>query len=161
MENNNQNDYYYDKTEENQNGNQDTQGGYNSGDYSRDRYNNNNPYSDGSDYRAPKAPFPAFQKSRGWSVASLVLSIVSVVCCCLPVLSIVLGALSILFAIISRVNLGYFDGLSIAGLVVGIFGLVMGVSTVVALNSFNFDEFYEEFMKEYEKALEENMNNGI
>ena len=168
MENNNRNDYYYDKTEntkENENGENQYRGDYNSGEYSREKYNNNNPYSNGNPYSnmngygAPRMTY--MPKKRGWSVAALVLSIVSIVCCCLPVVSIVLGALSILFAIISRINLGYFDGLSVAGLVVGIFGLVMGIFTMIGLSSIDWDAFYEEFMREYEKALEENMNNGI
>ena len=150
MDNKNQNDYYYDQTEENSNQ------GY-QGDYARDKFNNNDPYGNSDERVYRNEPLQIPRKTRGWSVASLVLSIISVVCCCLPVLSIVVGALSILFAIISRINLGYFDGLAIAGIVVGIFGLVIGVFTVVALQSVD----WEAFLEEYEKALEESMNGGI
>lgn len=95
------------------------------------------------------------RKSRAWSVASLVVSIFSVICCCLPWPGIVLGALSIVFAVISRKNIGYFDGLAIAGLIVGIFGVVFNVTMIIASYAIESSEFYQEFLKEYEKILNE------
>jgi O-antigen ligase len=88
-------------------------------------------------------------KTVAWSVASLIMGIVSVVCCSLGWTGIVLGALAVIFAILSRRMLGFFDGMSIAGLVLGIFGLVFGVAVVIAINSLP-PEFWEEYMKEFE-----------
>ena len=70
-------------------------------------------------------------RSRGWSVASLVLGIFSILCCCAPIVGVIMGALSITFAVISRISLGYFDGLSIAGLITSIFGIIFGVSMII------------------------------
>lgn len=70
-------------------------------------------------------------RSRGWSVASLVLGILSILCCCAPIAGVIMGALSITFAVISRISLGYFDGLSIAGLITSIFGIIFGVSVII------------------------------
>ncbi len=66
------------------------------------------------------------KNSRAFSVASLASGILSVVFCFLPVLGIILSLLSVVLSVISRRVLGYFDKLSIAGLVSGIFGFVFG-----------------------------------
>ena len=88
-------------------------------------------------------------KTVAWSVASLIAGIVSVVCCSLGWTGIILGALAVIFAILSRRMLGYFDGRSIAGLVLGIFGFVFGVAIVIAINSLP-PEFWEEYYKQFE-----------
>ena len=71
-------------------------------------------------------------KSRAWSVASLILSIISVLCCCSPIVAITAGVVALACSIVSRKTLGYFDGLSIAGLIVAIFGIVFGICVIVA-----------------------------
>lgn len=92
------------------------------------------------------------KKSRVWSVVSLICSIISLLCCCFPVMGIVLGILAIVFAVVSRSSIGYFDGLAIAGLIVGIFGLVFSVAIFVIANSPWFTELLKEY-EEYEKSL--------
>ena len=92
------------------------------------------------------------KKSRVWSVVSLICSIISLLCCCFPVMGIVLGILAIIFAVVSRSSIGYFDGLAIAGLIVGIFGLVFSVAIFVIVNSPWFTELLKEY-EEYEKSL--------
>lgn len=94
-------------------------------------------------------------KTMGWSVASLVLGIISVVCCCLGWAGAILGACAVVFAIISKKRLGYFDGMSVAGLVLGIFGFVFGVALLVVTYSMP-PEFWEEYQKMLEEMLEEN-----
>jgi ABC-type lipoprotein release transport system permease subunit len=63
----------------------------------------------------------------------------------------VLAILAIIFAIVSRRNLGYFDGFSVAGLVIGIFGLVFSLFVGFLAVSGIITEFTQEF----ENALEE------
>lgn len=92
------------------------------------------------------------KKSRVWSVVSLICSIISLLCCCFPVMGIVLGILAIIFAVVSRSSIGYFDGLAIAGLIVGIFGLVFSVAIFVIATSPWFAELLKEY-EEYEKSL--------
>ena len=94
-------------------------------------------------------------KTVAWSVASLIAGIVSVVCCSLGWTGIILGALAVIFAILSRRMLGYFDGMSIAGLILGIFGFVFGVAWVVAMNSLP-PEFWEEVKKSLEEYMKQN-----
>lgn len=65
--------------------------------------------------------------SRIWSLVSLISAVLSVGLCFLPWLGLVFGILSVVFAVISRNNIGYFDTLGLAGLIVGIFGIVFGI----------------------------------
>ena len=67
-------------------------------------------------------------KSLGWSIASIVLGIISVLYGFIGWIGIIIGAAAICFAVISRVRLGYFNTMSVAGLILGIFGMVFGIS---------------------------------
>ncbi len=94
-------------------------------------------------------------KTMGWSVASLVLGILSIACCCFGYAGIIFGAAAIAVAVISRRSLGYFDGMCIAGLLLGIFGTVFGISIIVMIESIpqeEWDKMIEEFMKEMEES---------
>ena len=92
------------------------------------------------------------KNSRAWSVASFAVSISGLLFGFLVSwLSIILGVMSIIFAIISRKNIGYFDRFSIAGLIIGIFSVVFGIMGAILMYIFNnlgyFDELYEELDK--------------
>lgn len=106
---------------------------------------------------AYKTVMDGVPRSRGWSVASLVLGILSVLCCCITYGGLIMGVLAIVFAVISRRNLGYFDGMAIAGLVVGIIGTVFGISIVISdlYLTANPDllESYYKYLEELEKEL--------
>ena len=71
------------------------------------------------------------QKSRIWSVSALILAILSVILCFLPVLSIILGVLAIGLSIVSRVKIGYFDGVGLAAIIVAIFGVVFAFAYII------------------------------
>ena len=81
------------------------------------------------------------QKSMIWSVLSLSLGILSIICCCYGWLGLVLSALSVAFAIVSRANLKYFDGLALAGFIIGIFGLVFSLTVLVSMVLVGTEEF--------------------
>ena len=98
-------------------------------------------------------------KTLGWSVASMVVGILSVVCCFLGWSGLILGIAAIVFSVISRRQLGYFDGMSVAGLILGIFGFVFGVAMLIAVNFLITEEMLEEFWQEYYKQLED-LENG-
>jgi hypothetical protein len=95
------------------------------------------------------------QKNRIWSVGSLVIGIMSVLCCCLEWPGLIFGVLAIVFAILSRKNLGYFDGLAIAGVILGIFGTVFSVFMIIGGYVLETSEFYNEFITEFEKQYGE------
>ena len=70
-------------------------------------------------------------KTLGWSVASMIFGILSLICCCIPFGGLFFSAAAIVLAVVARKTLKYFDGMAIAGLILGIFGAVMGVTGVV------------------------------
>lgn len=78
---------------------------------------------------------PTFQNgmnnnSNGMAVASLVLGIIAVCCCCVPALSLVLGILAIVFSVLSRKNPAK-SGLGTAGLVLGIIASVLAIVSII------------------------------
>ena len=99
-------------------------------------------------------------KTLSWSVASLVVGIMSVVCCFLGWSGIILGIAAILLSVLSRKKLGFFDGMSVAGLILGIFGFVFGISVIIAVNFLVTEEMIEEFWQEYYKQMEDFENGG-
>lgn len=85
-------------------------------DYNQQYQNNNNYY---------QQPAPT-QKRNNMAIASMVCGIVALVMCCMG-LSLPLGALAILFAILSRRKGQTMNSMSIAGIVTGIIGLLLGI----------------------------------
>ena len=71
------------------------------------------------------------QYTRAWSVASLTVALASVVFCFLGWVGVVLSVVAISLSVLSRAKLKYFDNMAIAGLIIGIFGAVFGVTTIV------------------------------
>lgn len=121
--------------------------------------NNQNSYGN-QDYAFETLMRNGRPKTFGWSVASMIIGIMSVVCCFLGWSGLVLGAAAVVFSIVSRRRLGYFDGMSVAGLILGIFGFVFGVSMLIAVNFLITEEMMEEFWQEYYKQLEDLENGG-
>jgi hypothetical protein len=113
-------------------------------------YNNQYQQGDGQDYAFQTLMRNGRPKTKGWSVASMVLGIISVICCCGGWCSIILGIGAIILAIVSRKSLGYFDGMSVAGIVLGIFGFVLGITLIIGIAMLP-DEFWDEFWAEYNK----------
>ena len=68
------------------------------------------------------------QNRRTWSVASLALAVLSVLLLSFPVFGLIFGVLSVGAGIMSRRNLGYFDKLTLAGVIIGIFGIVFSLA---------------------------------
>lgn len=118
----------------------------NNGNYESNGYNPN-------DYAFRTVMRNGRPKTLGWSVASMVCGIVGVVCCCFGWSALFLGAIAIALAIVSRVKLGYFDGMSIAGLILGIFAFVFGLAIVAVI--FANPEMIEQYLEEYMKQIEE------
>ncbi len=116
---------------------------------------NNGQSNNGEDYIYKKVMLDK-QHSRAWSLASLIVSIASLICCCfVSWLGIVLSSFSIVFAIISRKNIGYFDGLSLAGLIIGIFGIVFGAASIILAFLMESSGIYDELLKELEEVENE------
>ncbi len=79
-------------------------------------------------------------KTMGWSIIALVTGAVSVVTAYFGWSSLILGVLSIVFAVVSRIKLGYFDGKTIAGFILGIHGVLLGATVIGFVMNMSEDE---------------------
>ena len=72
------------------------------------------------------------KKNGNWmTITSLILSILSIVCCCLDVFALILAIASIVLAIIALVQHKGKKGMAIASLIVGIIGFLIAVYLLV------------------------------
>ncbi len=81
-----------------------------------------------NEYEEKKEPR---KKSRIWSVSALIFAVLSIMLCFVPVLSIIFGLAAIALTIVSRVSIGYFDGVGLASIIVGIFGVVFAFAYII------------------------------
>lgn len=79
---------------------------------------------------------PEAIKSRSllWSVISFVCGVLSIALCPLWYISLVFAVGSITTSLISRKNLGFFEKYAIFGLILGIMGVVFGISSAIAIS---------------------------
>lgn len=68
----------------------------------------------------------AKNEGRSFSIAAMICGIVSVVLCCTGIFSIELGALSILFAVLSHRRGSRMSSMSITGIILSCIGMVLG-----------------------------------
>lgn len=89
--------------------------------------------------------------SRLFSVISIASSALSIVFTLVSLswVALILAALGIVFAIISRKNLGYFDNISLIGLIIGIFGLVFSVMGAVLAYLVSENPDFESFIESF------------
>ena len=66
-------------------------------------------------------------KSRLWSVIAISLGVLSVCLCFVFWLGLIFGVAAIIATVISRINIGYFDRISVAALIISIFGSVFSL----------------------------------
>ena len=104
-----------------------------------------NKYNEENEKKEEHIPFKKFikddKKSRIYSVASIIAGVLSLLLCFLPALGIIFSLFAVAFMIVSRRVLGYFEGLGICGLIIGVFGLVFSVCAMVFENFLNFGFF--------------------
>ena len=98
--------------------------------FNEDQINNAEDSSGGDEYTYKKV-IKDKQQRRTWSVGSIILAVLSLVFLFWPWVSLVLGIGSAVAAAVSRKNLGYFDKLSLAALIIAIFGIVFAISGII------------------------------
>ncbi len=76
-------------------------------------------------------PTETASRNMIWSLLSLIFGIFSVATCQIYILSIILSILGVGASLYSRKRFGYFDRLSVIGLIISIFGLVFGLTVMV------------------------------
>ena len=95
------------------------------------------------------------KRKNGFSIASLVLGILSLACCCFNYMPLVLGILGVVFAVVDKKTNNTMNGMATAGMICGIVSIALSVLSIVTSLLFPVDE---EFMQEYMQFLEELMN---
>lgn len=86
-------------------------------------------------------------KSNAFSIVSLILGIVSITCCCINYLPLVLSVLAITFSVVHRVYTGRFNGMAIAGMACGIVGFA--ISATMLIVGMIYGDKIEELLKRY------------
>ncbi len=74
---------------------------------------------------------PAQQKASGLAIASLVCGILSLVCCCVWYLSVILAIVALVLGIVNNVKGFGGRGMAIGGIVTGAIGLVLAIAIIV------------------------------
>lgn len=122
-------------------------------DMGMDLDNGMNNYNEGTDqdYAFNTVGKNGKPKTIGWSIASLVMGIVSIITSFFGWPGLILGILAIIFAVFSRRTLGYFDRKTIVGLVLGIHGILIGITVIVLI--FTLSEETKNLIKDYIKEI--------
>ena len=72
-------------------------------------------------------PLSLSARKRFWSLASLALGALSILLCFFYYVSLPLAILAIIFTFVSRKNFGFFDQITLIGIILGLVGAVFGV----------------------------------
>ena len=151
-------DYWNDNDNKNNNSSYNRYGGTQN---NQNGTNENNGFDNGENNENNDYAFSVLNKNGrpktlGWSVASMTVGILSVICCCVfPWAGCVFAVAAIALSIVSRTTLGYFDGMAIAGLILGIFGLIFGIASILMIMLID-EEFFKQFYEEFQKNMNQN-----
>ena len=105
-------------------------------------------------YNGGQEPYqqPAKGNGNGFAIAGFVLSLVSILACCLYYVAIPCAVLAIIFSVLGRKSA--YRGLAIAGIVIGIVGLAITLMLLAfAASLVNSGDYYE-YMKWLEEYME-------
>lgn len=116
----------------NQENNGSNQGNFNANNFGQNGGNPNpNGFNGGYNPNFNNMFAPPPPTYNGFAIASLVLGIVSIVCCCLEYFALVPSCLAIIFALVYRTKTGRFSGVALGGLICGIVGTVFIVALII------------------------------
>ena len=141
---NNQNGQNNPNGQNNQNGQNNSNGQNTDNGYNPENMSLNSMYDPYNDlYRQGMQQKP----NLGFSIASMVLGIFSIVCCCITYAALITSILAIVFSVVAKIKNERFDGMAIAGLVCGIIGCVLAASDII------LSAVFSEYLAELEKEL--------
>ena len=72
-------------------------------------------------------------KTLIWSVVALICGIVSLVLSTLGWAGLIVGVVAIIFAVVARVKMGYFNSYIIAALICSIFGFIFSTASIIII----------------------------
>lgn len=120
---------------------------------------NYNEFNGGNMNFAPQQP--GKDPGHGLAIASLVLGIISILSCCCVYLSVLVGVVGVVLAIISKSKSysGTMETMAKVGMTLSIIGVVLSVGYiilgVIMMNSPIYQETYQKTYEEMMKALEQ------
>lgn len=91
-------------------------------------------------------------RTLAWSLVSFVTGLISIFVCFFGWAAIALGAIAVTSSVISRKTLGYFDKMSVGGIILGIFGAVSGIIVLVAI-SLAGEEFWQTLLDAFREVF--------
>ncbi|MBR7185735.1 MAG: hypothetical protein IKD37_09045 [Clostridia bacterium] len=110
----------------------------------------------------PIEPAPAKQKANGMEIGSLICGIATLVCCCCTYLSIALGIVAVILAVLSKQGRPKMSGMALGGMICGIIGGGIALISIILgfvmngtgmlealLDEFSINHGYEEIIPEY------------
>ena len=104
-----------------------------------------NPYGQNYPYGNPGSYYQPYQENiyaqpgesggvNGLAIGSLVCGIISIICCCTSIFSVLLGITAIVLAVLSKKdNGGAMPGMAIAGMICGVIGMLLGAMILVGV----------------------------
>lgn len=98
-------------------------------------------------------------KTMAWSLVAMITGIMSLSLSFFGWAAIALGIIAITCSAVSRKTLGYFDKMSLVGLILGIFGIVCGAAILVAL-SLAGEEFWQAFLDAFREGYDDIIPDG-
>lgn len=91
-------------------------------------------------------------KTMAYAVIALLSGILSVLCCCTGFGGLFFGIVSVVFVIISKKHLGYFDTKATIGLIFAIFGLLFSVfELIMTFTVLNNEAYWAEILEMLEQ----------
>lgn len=98
-------------------------------------------------------------KTLAWSVVAMITGILSLAFALFGWAAAALGIIAVICSAVSRKTLGYFDKMSVVGLVFGIFGLVSGTAVLLAI-ALAGDDFWKAFLEIFLEGYEDVIPGG-
>ncbi|MBQ3572477.1 MAG: DUF4190 domain-containing protein [Clostridia bacterium] len=138
-------------------------GGYD-GNNGQNPYVNNNPYTSdnpyggyntysSSSYNGYDGYIPERRERKGLGIASMVLGILSLTCCCCSILGVIVAIVGLILGIISQKAKP--NGFALAGIITSAFGIAFGIlGFVITIASGALtDEFWTDFYEGWESSF--------
>jgi hypothetical protein len=118
-----------------------------------------NPGGQNNGWEGGQTPLPK-RSVKGYGIASMVCGILSMLCCCIRAVPLILAIAAIALAVVETVREKKMSGFAIAGIVTGAIGLILGVTSLVMDATGAMDGFWSEFQKAYQEALNGESSSG-
>lgn len=126
--------------------------------YTQSNYGAENGFTQATNTGSYVEPMPSSNEGQAFAIAGMVLGIVSLVCCCLGEISLIMAIVGLVLSIISIVKKKPGKGMAVAGIICASLSLVIyivlfiiGIALGSAISASDLQDF-EQLMREIENA---------